>query len=66
MTERPGSDGPNPNRDLAHEIKRLREAGVQWDGPDGVCARVGIKRAQEGRQILRDPGFGHLIRDRGW
>jgi hypothetical protein len=53
------------NRSLALEIKRLREAGVPWDGPDGVCARVGIKGAQEGRQILRDAGFGHLIRDRG-
>ena len=45
-----GNDRPNrsadPNRNLAHEIKRLREAGVEWDGPDGACARVGIKRAQ--------------------
>jgi hypothetical protein len=48
-------------RRLAERIATLREQGKQWDGPNGICATVGISGAPLGRRLLRQIGRDDLI-----
>lgn len=38
------------------KVVRLRAEGTPWDGPDGVCAAIGVKSAIPVRRALRERG----------
>ncbi len=49
---------------LATRVTRLREQGVPWDGPEGICATEDmITSATVGRKLLRAYGGDGLIRE---
>lgn len=49
---------------LANRVLKLREKGVAWDGPDGICEQVGISSAVVGRKLLKEAGGEDMIRER--
>jgi hypothetical protein len=60
-------EDPDERARLARRVAELREDGVPWDGPRGVCERLGAFRtAHSGRKLLREIGRDDLIRHRGW
>lgn len=46
---------------LAKRIVKLRDKGVAWDGPKGICEQLGIAGAPVGRQLMREVGAGAKI-----
>jgi hypothetical protein len=49
---------------LATRVTRLREQGIPWDGPEGICATEDmITSATVGRKLLRAYGGDGLIRE---
>jgi hypothetical protein len=46
---------------LAKKIIALRQGKTPWDGPEGICAKLGIKGAPEARKIMRELGHGDQI-----
>lgn len=49
---------------MAKKIAKLRTQKVKWDGPDGICAQVGISSALQGRELLREYGNEDMVRER--
>ena len=54
---------PTQRTALAWHLAVLREDGISWDGPSGICLTVGIANAVTGRVLLREIGREDLIGD---